>query len=139
MLLIIAGVVLLWLAWGLRGVELLQQGNEVIELAQAKRATPTDIERGQDAFRAAREFNPDVTPLIQEGLLILLDRQAEAAVKLARETADREPDNFNAVYLLYLAAQAAGNHDAASDARRRIRKLNPLRIDDLGQPLSGGP
>ena len=134
----VAGVVLLWLAWSLRGVELLQQGNEVIELAQAEKATPSDIERGRDALRGAREFSPDLTPLVQEGFLVLLDRRAEAAVKLGRESADREPENFNAWYLLYLAAQAAGDAGSADDARRQIRALNPLRIDDLGRPLSGG-
>jgi Flp pilus assembly protein TadD len=138
-LLVVAGVVLLWLSWGLREVGLLRQGDEVIELAQADQAAPADIKRGRDAFRDAGDLTADQAPHFKEGFLLLLDGQAEAAVRLAREGASQEPENFNAWYLLYIAAQGAGNSAEASDARRKLGALNPLRINELNRRLTNEP
>jgi tetratricopeptide (TPR) repeat protein len=137
-LVVVALVVLGWLAVSLRATNLVEDGNDVVVEAQRGAIPPGELRRGRDLFHRARRFNADLDPWLREGFLLLLSRRNSDALADARNSVRREPENFNAWYLLYLAAQGAGDRDEAARARRAIVALNPLVANRLDTRLSGG-
>ncbi len=109
-------------------------------MAKAQRGSvpPEELRRGPRPLHRARRFNADLDPRLREGFLLLLSRRSADALASAQDSVRREPENFDAWYLLYLAAQAAGDRERAARARRMILELNPLIVDRLDTRLSGG-
>ena len=137
-LVLIALIVLAWLAASMRATNLVDDGNAVVAKAQRESIRPEEVRHGRDLLHRGRRFNADLDPRLREGYLLLLSRRNAAALAVARDGARREPENFDAWYLLYLAAQGAGDREAATRARRVILALNPLAVDRLDTRLSGG-
>ena len=137
-LVLVALLVLAWLAASLRATNLVEDGNAVLAKAQRGSIPPEELREGRDLLHRARRFNADLDPRLREGFLLLLSRRSADALASAQDSVRREPENFDTWYLLYLAAQGAGDREEAARARRMILELNPLAVDRLETRLSGG-
>jgi hypothetical protein len=120
-LVVLALIVGVWLAFGLRSVFLIDDGEAV--MAHAGRATPAELDSALDDYAKAGRLSPDQTPLIDQGqLLLAAGRQSEAAV-VARRATEAEPDNLQAWYLAWRVAFP--DTPAQAHAQRRLIELNP--------------
>ena len=84
-----------------------------------------ELERRSDMLDDARRLNPDPTPDIRKGqLLVIADRNREA-VRVLREVVDREPENYEAWLVLRQAAFGV-NSRLFRRATLQVLRLNPL-------------
>jgi hypothetical protein len=120
-LVVLALIVGVWLAFGLRSVRLMDDGDAV--MARASHATPAEVDSALADYAKAGRLSPDQAPLIHQGeLLLAAGRQGEAAA-IARRATEVEPDNLQA---WYLAWRAAFPHTPAEEqAKQRLIELNP--------------
>lgn len=121
-LVLVAVAACVWLVAGLRASRLQTDGERPFAADQIQRA---EIERRRDLFEDARRFNPDPTPEIREGqLLIVADRDREA-VRVLEDVVEREPENYEAWLVLRQAAVRV-DPPLSRRATREALRLNPL-------------
>jgi hypothetical protein len=122
-------VVLAWLAFSLRAVDLQDDAEATVERVRNGDAVSTaEVNDTVQQLQRADRWNPDLTPLIDEGMLLVnADRRNEAFL-LADRAVQKEPDNVQAWALMYMAAP---NPFALLQAKRRIKQLNPWLGDTL--------
>jgi hypothetical protein len=95
---------------------------------------PAELEDRLDALRDARRFNPDPTPEIREGQLLVVAHRDREAVRLLQDVLEREPKNYEAWLGLRQAAIRA-DPQLAREATREALALNPLaRREPRGRP-----
>jgi hypothetical protein len=129
LLVVLAALVLAWLALGLRAVRLEDQAQATIDRARAGPVTELDVEQARDHLQEARRFSPDNGPAIREGqLLEAAGRKAEADF-IGRVVALEEPDNLQAWFLAWVAAT---DQPAKKHALSELRRLNPYIDVALG-------
>lgn len=121
---LVAAVVIAWLATGLHAADLEQRATNV----GANRPGQFSIPKAREASRfyeRSRRFNPDTRPILLEaGLLSFFRAGNDRALALAREVTRREPDNVNA-WAIVAGMASRLDPPLAVKARRRIRELSP--------------
>lgn len=125
-LVVVAAVACVWLVAGWRSSHLLADAERPSGSAKIDAA---ELERRRDMLDDARRWNPDPTPDIREGqLLVIADRDREA-VRLLQEVVEREPENYEAWLVL---RQAAVRVDPPLSRRATLEalRLNPLARRD---------
>jgi hypothetical protein len=127
---VLAGLVLVWLAFSIHLVDLEETGDSAVKLAQAGKASQAQIQAGFDALQDARRHNPDQTPLLQEGYLWAADHKPQKAFASGLMVVKKEPDNVQGWALVWLGAP---DKAVGENAARGVRRLNPWLGDSLGQ------
>ena len=125
-LVVVAVVACVWLVVGWRSSHLVADAERPSGSAKIDAA---ELERRRDMLDDARRWNPDPTPDIREGqLLVIADRDREA-VRLLQEVVEREPENYEAWLVL---RQAAVRVDPPLSRRATLEalRLNPLARRD---------
>jgi hypothetical protein len=129
LLVVLAALVLAWLALGLRAVRLEDQAQATIDRARAGPVTDVDVEQARDNLSEARRYSPDEGPAIREGqLLEAAGRKAEADF-IGRSLVSKEPDSLQAWFLAWVAA---GDEQWKAQALSHLRRLNPFIDVALG-------
>ncbi len=123
-----AVVVLAWLAFSLRAVDLQADAAPTIDGARHGRVGASKIDAARKLLRRADTRNPDLSPLLDEGLLLFYAGRRDEAYPLARRAVAKEPENVQAWTLLYLVAP---NTALANDAKSKVQHLNPWLGDSL--------
>jgi hypothetical protein len=128
-----AVVAVVWLAYGLRALDLHEEGNAT--LAAAGRPPSGDaVQSALSSFRAASRWNPDPAPTLDEATLLLsVGRTAEAG-RMLEDVTRANPGNVRAWTLL---AAATGRTDQRR-TRVALRELAALygRVD-TGRGIPG--
>jgi hypothetical protein len=117
---LLAGI---WLAFGIRSVRLQDDADGVLAQARQGPVDKTQVTAALDDYDRARRLNPDDTPLIHKGeLLLAVGRQPEAR-KVALHAVADEPDSLQA----WIFAYAAFSKDqlGRKTAKAEILRLNP--------------
>jgi hypothetical protein len=125
----IALVVGAWLVQGVHALDLEAQWESTVQQAARGELTTAELERTRDALRGARRFSADQGPLINEGLLLHAVGRVPEARTIARRVVEKEPENFQAWFLMYLSTQE--DRRRRDQAQRRLRELNPWAADVL--------
>jgi hypothetical protein len=86
--------------------------------------TPAEVERVTDIFERARHHNPDITPQIDEGGLLVAHGHPRRGRALLEDAVRREPANALAWSVL-LFAVARSDPGRAADARAKLTELRP--------------
>lgn len=122
-------VVAVWLAFSLRAVDLQDDAEATLDRARnGEHVSTPEVNDAVHELQRADRYNPDLSPLIDEGMLLVdTDRRREALLLAARATR-KEPDNVQAWTLMYLAAP---NPFALAQAKDKIKQLNPWLGDTL--------
>ena len=121
-LLVLAGVVAVaWLAFGLRAVDLREDGVKEGTAAGRPPAGPR-LEHALDLLRRAAQRNPDPRPELDEAALLLAARQNRAAAGLLEGVVDRNPGNIRAWGLL-ATATAPFDEQRSLQANGELLKL----------------
>jgi hypothetical protein len=121
-------VVVAWLAFSLRAIDLQADAESTIARVRGGGVGTSEIDEAQRQLRRADRHNPDLTPQLDEGLLLFFaGRRAEAYSVALRATA-KEPENVQAWTLAYLSAPDQG---VEADAKRKVQRLNPWLGDTL--------
>jgi predicted Zn-dependent protease len=120
-LVVLALLVLAYLAVGLRNVVLADRGERIAALDDP---TGSQIEDAERALEDARFLDPDTRPLLVEGALLAANGRGEEGRALIERAVEREPDNVLAWSVL---AQVTSEADPARSraARARMRELSP--------------
>ena len=122
-LVLLALLVVSWLAFGLRSSRLQDDGDAVLASTHFGPVPAAQLKGALDDYAKAGRLSPDQTPLIHQGeLLSAVGRQAEALGVAHRATA-AEPDNLQAWYLTFQVTQPRSAERAY--AKKRVRALNP--------------
>lgn len=119
-----------WLAFSFRAVDLQADAESTIARVRGGGIGATKINEAQRQLHRADRYNPDLTPQLDEGLLLFYagaPRRAEA-YSLALRTVAKEPENAQAWTLVYLTAPDRG---VKVDAERKVQQLNPWLGDSL--------
>ena len=127
---LVALVVLAWLAVGLRNARLEADGADAVGRSPST-ASPARLADARDAYSRARKLNADSTPEVREAGLANFDGRPREAVRLLRDVVRREPENFDAWFLM-ASVSARIDPSLAADAEERARALNPLQFRRLG-------
>lgn len=88
----------------------------------------TGLERSREAeseYRRAIELDPKVAPAYLNLGLLLLDRDAAAAVAPLRKAAELVPAESRTQFLLGLALERSGKINEAADTYEKAERLNP--------------
>jgi hypothetical protein len=118
--------VLAWLVLGLRNARLEADGAALIGSTPAK-ASPADLAKARDAYRRATKLNAGSGPDVRlAGLANFTGHPREAVARLL-DVVSREPENFDAWFLLSSVAPRV-DPTLAARARARARELNPLQF-----------
>jgi hypothetical protein len=122
-LVVLALLVGVWLAFGVRGVRLESDADAVLAQAQKGPVAPATVNAALDDYAKAGRLSPDQTPLIHQGdLLESVGRHDEAHAVAVRAT-DAEPDNLQAWFLRWVVADPKSLEKKV--AKRRVLELNP--------------
>jgi hypothetical protein len=121
-------VVVAWLAFSLRAIDLQADAESTIARVRGGGVGASEIDKTQRQLRSADRRNPDLTPQLDEGLLLFYARRRAEAYSVALRATAKEPENAQAWTLVYLTAPDRG---AKADARRKVRHLNPWLGDTL--------
>jgi hypothetical protein len=117
-----------WFVISFRAVELESDAKEVLSRARNGSIGVGQVRHAQALLSRARWLNADMSPLVNESVLLLeVGRRTDAAAIAERVVAE-EPSNLDGWGLLYLVS---GNQRSAGQALRRVRALNPLAADAL--------
>lgn len=127
---VVAVAVLAWLAIGLRNARLEADGADALGRAPSL-APPARLAEARSAYSRARELNADSTPEVREAGLANFDGRPREAVRLLRDVVRREPENFDAWFLMASVA-ARIDPPLAARAEARARALNPLQFRRRG-------
>ena len=118
----VALVICACLVAGLRAARLQSEGERPIASATVNRA---DVADRLDALRDASSFNPDPTPEIREGQLLVVAGRDREAVRVLEDVVAREPKNYEAWLGLRQAAVRV-DPQLSRRATRAALRLNPL-------------
>ena len=118
----LALVVCLWLLAGWRSSHLVAEAERPSGTMVIK---PADLEHRRDMLDDARRLNPDPTPDIREGQLLVIAGRDREAVRVVREVVEREPENYEA-WLVLRQAAFRGDSPLFRRATREALRLNPL-------------
>jgi hypothetical protein len=122
-LVLLALVVGVWLAFGMRNVRLQDDADAVLAKARTGPVPAAEVNSALDDYAKAGRLSPDQTPLIHQGeLLYAAGRQAEAEAVAHRATAV-EPDNLQSWFLAWAVAKPRTAEKA--HAEKRVLELNP--------------
>jgi hypothetical protein len=119
----LALVVGAWLALGLRGVRLMDDGDAVLAKAQAGEVPAAEVNAGLDDYAKAGRLSPDLTPLIRQGQLAYAAGREHDASVIAQRATEAEPDNLQAWYLAWVVAPP--KTPAKQHAEDKVLDLNP--------------
>jgi tetratricopeptide (TPR) repeat protein len=123
---VLVAAVLVWLGLGLRAARLEAEGAELAGRSPAT-VSPERLAQARDAYRRARELNPDSAPELREAGLANFSGRPQEALQLLRDVVRREPENFDA-WLVMASVAAETDPELAARARARARELNPLQF-----------
>jgi hypothetical protein len=127
-LVVAALVVVAWLAFSLRAVDLQADAESTIARVRGGGIGAGKINEAQRQLHRADRYNPDLTPLLDEGLLLMYAGKTPEAYGVALTSVAKEPENAQAWTLVYLTAPDRGEKVAA---RRKVQHLNPWLGDTL--------
>ena len=120
---LLALLVGVWLAFGLRSTRLEADADAVLADSRLDPPPPAKLQTALDDYAKAGRLSPDQTPLIHQGqLLYAAGRRAEALGVAHRATAS-EPDNLQAWYLTWTVTPP--NSAEHAYAHKRVMSLNP--------------
>jgi hypothetical protein len=128
-LVVLAVLILAWLAVGLRAVRLEDQAEATLDRARAGAVSDTDFRNAQDRLEEADDLSPDLGPLITYGQLLEAVGKRREADFVARAVTVDEPDNLQAWYLAYVADPNPASREHALD---ELLRLNPFMEVTLG-------
>jgi hypothetical protein len=136
-LVLLALLVGVWLALGLRAVLLQDDADAVLARARTGHVSPAEVNSALDDYAKAGRLSPDQTPLIHQGELLYAVRRPVAAEGVARRATNAEPDNLQAWFLTWAIAQPGSPEKTY--AHDRLLELNPwfayaLRREQAGIP-----
>jgi tetratricopeptide (TPR) repeat protein len=122
-LVLLALLVGVWLAFGLRNLRLQDDADAVLARARTGPVPPAEANAALSDYTKAGRFSPDQTPLIHRAeLLEAIGRHAEAHDAASRAT-EVEPDNLEAWFLRWVVAEP--NSLEKTVAKKRVLELNP--------------
>jgi hypothetical protein len=122
-LVLLALLVGVWLAFGLRSVRLQDDADAVLAQARIGPVPPAEVNSALNDYAKAGRLSPDQTPLIHQGeLLYAAGRPAEAEAVAHRAT-EVEPDNLQSWFLAWVVAKPRTAEKA--HAEKRVLELNP--------------
>jgi hypothetical protein len=122
-LVLLALLVGVWLAFGLRSVRLQDDADAVLARARTGPVSKAQVNAALSDYTKAGRFSPDQTPLIHRAeLLEATGRHAEAHAAAVRAT-EVEPDNLEAWFLRWVVADPKSLEKVL--AKRRVLDLNP--------------
>jgi hypothetical protein len=119
-----------WLAFGLRATVLENSGRDALEQDRLAR---TELADAIDDLRAARRLNAGSGPRLVEARLLATNGRPEAAVAMALEVVDDEPENLEAWAIIHLGALATGDEALARRSLEAIRGLNPQLAERISR------
>jgi hypothetical protein len=122
--------VLAWLALGLRNARLEADAVRAIGTEPA-RASAAQLADARDDYRRATKLNADTGPDVRVAGLANLGGHPREALTRLRDVVRREPENFDAWFLMSSVA-ARIDPALAARARARARELNPLQFRRSG-------
>jgi hypothetical protein len=136
-LVLLALLVGVWLAFGLRSVLLQDDADAVLARARSGPVSSADVNSALNDYAKAGRFSPDQTPLIHQGELLYAVRRPVAAEGVAIRATNAEPDNLQAWFLTWSVAQPGSPQK--DYAKKRVLELNPwfayaLRREQAGIP-----
>jgi hypothetical protein len=115
-LVLLALLVGVWLAFGVRNVRLQDDADAVLAKARTGPVPAAEVNSALDDYAKAGRLSPDQTPLIHQGeLLYAAGRDAEAEAV--------EPDNLQSWFLAWVVAKPRTSEKA--HAEKRVLELNP--------------
>jgi tetratricopeptide (TPR) repeat protein len=120
-----------WLVIGYRAVELEADATTVAPGARAAGVSPEEARRALDALDRARLLSADTRPLLNQGLLLFATGRREHGIAVAKRVVREEPENIDGWLSLYYLYLTEGDSNAAAEAAREVRALNPLAGDEL--------
>jgi predicted Zn-dependent protease len=124
-LLVLALLAGVWLAFGIQSVRLTDDADAVLAQARKGPVSAKQVDAAVDDYHKARRLSPDEMPLISEGqLLLATGRQADAR-QVAIRAIQKEPDNLQTWFFAWVAAEAQHDKLGVRTAKRRILELNP--------------
>ena len=130
-LIVVALLLVAWLALGLRATRLEAQGRDLLKQAEDGPLERAEVRDGLRALRRARRFNADSDVLLTEARLLALQGRGQEAIDLGRRIVSDEPNNLDGWVLLYLSSAFTADEEAAQLALRRVDELNPQLADRL--------
>ncbi len=122
--------VLAWLALGLRNARLEADGARLIGDSPAD-ASPARLAEARDDYRRAEKLSADTAPAVRVAGLENFTGHPREALERLRDVVRREPENFDAWFLMSSVA-ADIDPALAARARARARELNPLQFRRRG-------
>jgi hypothetical protein len=125
---IVAGA---WLVIGYRAVELEADATTVAPGARTAGVSSEEARRALDALDRARLLSADTRPLLNQGLLLFATGRREHGIAVAKQVVREEPENIDGWLSLYYLYLTEGDSNAAAEAARKVRALNPLAGDEL--------
>jgi hypothetical protein len=131
MIVLVALLVVAWLALSLRATHLEGEGKEVVERAEQDAVPKAEVEAGLDSLRRARSFNMDSDARLAEAALLAGAGRGAEAIAVAERVVENESENLEAWVLVYLSAAFASDERRAARALRRVEILNPQLADRL--------
>jgi Flp pilus assembly protein TadD len=123
-----AAAVVAWLVFSIHGVDLQADGEATLKRAQTGTVSGDEIDSALLDLRRADRYNPDLTPLIDQGFLLAQVGRHEEALAAGLKAAAKEPQNVQGWTLI---DRAAPGTEVAARARRRVAELNPWLADAL--------
>ncbi|MEA2364752.1 MAG: hypothetical protein QOI32_264 [Thermoleophilaceae bacterium] len=127
---VLALVVLAWLAVGLRNAR--SEAEAVRLIGTSVRTVPLEqLDRAGDDYRSADRLNASSDPDLHLAALENFTGHPRRAIRLLREVTRREPENFDAWFLMAGVA-AKRDPSLAARAEARARELNPLQYRRRG-------
>ncbi len=118
-------------AWGLAAVIAIAAISIPLGGTKLVRASQDDVNNNQvgsalNKARLAGDAEPWAgTPALQEALVLELDGQFAAGAAAARDATEDDPDDWQTWFVLSRLEARAGNAEAAVDAYRQAKELNP--------------
>jgi hypothetical protein len=115
----------LWLALGIQSVRQLDDADGVLAQARKHPVAPEVVDAALDDYHKAGRLSPDETPMIHEGQLLLAAGRNAQARQVAIRAIQREPENLQAWFFAWVAAESQKDYLGVRTAKAHILKLNP--------------
>jgi hypothetical protein len=118
-----------WLLVSFRAVRLEADAQVLLDRAQERRPTPTELREARRDLDRAGQLSADTAPLMLEAQLLEATHDRVGAAKIATRLTKEEPQNANGWFLAYFTA--GPNKARAKQALHELGQLNPWATDGL--------
>ena len=111
-----------WMVFGIHEVGLQASGEATLKRAQRHQVSDVEVTRALDELRRADRYNPDLTPLLDQGFLLNAHGKLADGYVISRKAIAKEPENVQAWVLMALWAPSPA---IVRRAKARVKELNP--------------